>query len=197
MCVGVGIGVDVGIGVLVGFGVGVGSASLQARARMLNRTIIIVDFTVALIRKSESTAKRPPISASLQSRLRGREAEDFVVPAHVEGIRRAVQFVRITQASSHPNQIQTCRSSTTATGPIRQKNNDALPSCTSNRPAHGAGFLGGKVRSMSPAKRRELVDRQHQTLSIVRQCALLGVIAPASTTVPRRPRSRACRVAAV
>ena len=25
------------------------------------------------------------------------------------------------------------------------------------------------------AKRRELVDRQHQTLSIVRQCALLGV----------------------
>ena len=28
---------------------------------------------------------------------------------------------------------------------------------------------------MSPAKRRELVDRQHQTLSIVRQCALLGV----------------------
>ncbi len=28
---------------------------------------------------------------------------------------------------------------------------------------------------MSPGKRRELVDRQHQTLSIVRQCALLGV----------------------
>ena len=28
---------------------------------------------------------------------------------------------------------------------------------------------------MSPAKRRELVDRQHQTLSIVQQCALLGV----------------------
>ena len=28
---------------------------------------------------------------------------------------------------------------------------------------------------MSPAKQRELVDRQHQTLSIVQQCALLGV----------------------
>ena len=28
---------------------------------------------------------------------------------------------------------------------------------------------------MSPAKRRELVDRQHQALSIVQQCALLGV----------------------
>ena len=28
---------------------------------------------------------------------------------------------------------------------------------------------------MSPAKRRELVDRQHRSLSIVRQCALLGV----------------------
>ena len=31
---------------------------------------------------------------------------------------------------------------------------------------------------MSPAKRRELVDRQHQTLSIVQQCALLGVGRP-------------------
>ena len=28
---------------------------------------------------------------------------------------------------------------------------------------------------MTPAKRRELVDRQHGSLSIVRQCALLGV----------------------
>ena len=28
---------------------------------------------------------------------------------------------------------------------------------------------------MTPAKRRELVDRQHRSLSIVRQCALLGV----------------------
>ena len=28
---------------------------------------------------------------------------------------------------------------------------------------------------MSPAERRELVDRQHRSLSIVRQCALLGV----------------------
>ena len=28
---------------------------------------------------------------------------------------------------------------------------------------------------MSPAKRRELVDRQHRNLSIVQQCALLGV----------------------
>ena len=28
---------------------------------------------------------------------------------------------------------------------------------------------------MTPAKRRELVDRQHRSLSILRQCALLGV----------------------
>ena len=28
---------------------------------------------------------------------------------------------------------------------------------------------------MTLAKRRELVDRQHRSLSIVRQCALLGV----------------------
>ena len=31
---------------------------------------------------------------------------------------------------------------------------------------------------MSPAQRRELVDRQHRSLSIVRQCALLGVSRP-------------------
>ena len=28
---------------------------------------------------------------------------------------------------------------------------------------------------MTPAQQRELVDRQHRSLSIVRQCALLGV----------------------
>ena len=28
---------------------------------------------------------------------------------------------------------------------------------------------------MNPAKRRDLVDRRHRHLSIVRQCALLGV----------------------
>ena len=28
---------------------------------------------------------------------------------------------------------------------------------------------------MTPAQRRELVNRQHRSLSIVRQCALLGV----------------------
>ena len=28
---------------------------------------------------------------------------------------------------------------------------------------------------MTPAQRRELVDRQHGSLSIVRQCALMGV----------------------
>ena len=28
---------------------------------------------------------------------------------------------------------------------------------------------------MSPARRRQMVDRQHPSLSLVRQCALLGV----------------------
>ena len=32
-----------------------------------------------------------------------------------------------------------------------------------------------KVRSMTPAQRRELTDRQHRHLSIVRQCQLMGV----------------------
>ena len=43
---------------------------------------------------------------------------------------------------------------------------------------------------MSPAKRRELVDRRHRDLSIVRQCQLLGVSRSAYTTVPRGPRNR-------
>ena len=46
---------------------------------------------------------------------------------------------------------------------------------------------------MSPAKRRELVDRQHRTLSIVRQCALLGVGCSSLYYRPKeRPRSRTC-----
>ena len=39
----------------------------------------------------------------------------------------------------------------------------------------GTGFLGGEVRSMSLARRRQLVDGEHRSLSIARQCALLGV----------------------
>ena len=39
----------------------------------------------------------------------------------------------------------------------------------------GAGFLGGEVRSMNPARRREMVDWEHPLLPIVGQCALLGV----------------------
>ena len=35
----------------------------------------------------------------------------------------------------------------------------------------GAGFLGGEVRSMSPARWRQMVDREHPKLPIVRQCA--------------------------
>ncbi|HZA21361.1 MAG TPA: IS3 family transposase [Dehalococcoidia bacterium] len=36
-------------------------------------------------------------------------------------------------------------------------------------------FLKKQVRSLSPEQRRALVDRQHPSLSVVRQCALLGI----------------------
>ena len=36
-------------------------------------------------------------------------------------------------------------------------------------------FLAERVRSMSPGRRRKMVDREHPSLPIVRQCALLGV----------------------
>ena len=47
---------------------------------------------------------------------------------------------------------------------------------------------------MTPAQRRELVDRRHGSRSIVRQCALLGVSRSSlyhrPNIVPRRPRNR-------
>ena len=45
---------------------------------------------------------------------------------------------------------------------------------------------------MSPARRRQMVDREHPSLSLVRQCALLGVSRPDSTTGPGLPRRRTC-----
>ena len=62
------------------------------------------------------------------------------------------------------------------------------------------GFLGGEVRSMSPGRRRGMVDLEHPKLPIVRQCAprfrggrvCWGWPVPASTTVPRPPRKRIC-----
>ena len=53
-----------------------------------------------------------------------------------------------------------------------------------------SGISWRKVQYMSPAKRRELVDRRHRDLSIVRHCQLLGVSRSAYTTVPRGPRNR-------
>src|SRR4030042_7100442 len=38
-----------------------------------------------------------------------------------------------------------------------------------------AGFLGEQVRSLSVERRRVVVDRSHPSLSVVRQCTLLGI----------------------
>ena len=45
---------------------------------------------------------------------------------------------------------------------------------------------------MSPAQRREMVDREYPSLSVVRQCALLGVSRSSVTTVPGRSLKRTC-----
>ena len=45
---------------------------------------------------------------------------------------------------------------------------------------------------MSLERRREMVDREHPKLPIVRQCTLLGVSRPASTTAPRGLQKRTC-----
>ena len=39
---------------------------------------------------------------------------------------------------------------------------------------------------MSPSKRRQMVDREHPSLSLVRQCALLGV---SRSNIYYRPRA--------
>ena len=60
------------------------------------------------------------------------------------------------------------------------------PAVPGNRTAEsGAGFLVGEARSMSLAQRRGMVDREHPSLSTVRQCALLGV---ARSSLYYRPR---------
>ena len=46
---------------------------------------------------------------------------------------------------------------------------------------------------MSPARRRQMVDREHPSLSLLRQCALLGGTVPASITDPGLPRQRTCQ----
>ena len=92
----------------------------------------------------------------------------------------------------HPNQIQTWKKALVDGAAVifdqgngtnkgkeqKNKNNDALVARLYQQIGQlkvEAGFLGGKVRSMSPAERRELVDRQLRSLSIARQCQLMGV----------------------
>ena len=92
----------------------------------------------------------------------------------------------------HPNQIQTWKKAlvdgaaaifdqgdrTSKGKEQKNKNNDALVARLYQQIGQlqgGAGFVAGKVRSMTPAQRRELTVRHHRHLSIVRQCQLMGV----------------------
>ena len=45
---------------------------------------------------------------------------------------------------------------------------------------------------MSPARRRQMVDREHPSLSLVRQCALLGVSRSGICYQPGLPRQMTC-----
>ena len=82
----------------------------------------------------------------------------------------------------HPGQIQAWKkalvegaSGVFGNGQEQKGRNDCRPGrqvVPGDRPAEGgAGFLGGEVRSMSPSRRRKMVDREHPKLSIVRQCS--------------------------
>ena len=104
---------------------------------------------------------------------------------------------------AHPNQIQTWKKALadgsaaifdqgnwTAKGTdqknkkLRRPGGPALPA---DRTAQGgAGFPGGKVRSMSLEQRRQLIDWQHRSMSIVRQCQLLGVSRSSLCYRPRK-----------
>ena len=86
----------------------------------------------------------------------------------------------------HPGQIQAWKKALTAGAAsvfgnskeqkAKNKRRPGRPVVPGDRTAEGgAGFLVGEVRSMSPGRRRKMVDREHPKLPIVRQCALLGV----------------------
>ncbi len=111
----------------------------------------------------------------------------------------------------HPNQIQTWKKALVDGAAAifdqgdraskgkeqKNKNNDALVARLYQQigqPQGGAGFLGGKVRSMTPAQWRELTDRQHRHLAIRAAVHELVSVssAPASTTVPRGHLRQTC-----
>ena len=92
----------------------------------------------------------------------------------------------------HPNQIQTWKKAladgaaaifdqgngTNKGKEQKNKNNDTLVARLYQQIGQlkvERDFLEERVRSMTPAQRRELTDRQHRHLSIVRQCQLTGV----------------------
>ena len=86
----------------------------------------------------------------------------------------------------HPGQIQAWKKALTegaagvfGNGQSQKAKSDAAlvaQVVPGDRPVEGgAGFLGREVRSMNPVRRREMVDREHPSLPIVGQCALLGV----------------------
>ena len=81
-------------------------------------------------------------------------------------------------------------------GPEGQERRRAdRPAVPGNRTAEGgAGFLVGEVRSMSLAQRRGMVDREHLSLSIARQCALLVV---ARSSLYYRPREASGEILAL
>ena len=79
---------------------------------------------------------------------------------------------------AHPGQIQAWKkalaegaSGVFGNGKEQKARNDAAlvaPPVLADRPAEGgAGILGGEVRSMSPARRRQMVDRHTCQLSAV------------------------------
>ena len=81
----------------------------------------------------------------------------------------------------HPGQIQAWKNALTegAAGVSvpegQERRRPGRPVVPGDRPVEGgAGFLGREVRSMNPAWRREMVDREHPSLPIVGQCAPAG-----------------------
>ena len=121
------------------------------------------------------------------SQGRRKHSPAFKAKVALEAVKREETVAQLAaRYQVHPSKIQAWKKALTdgaagvfSNGQDQKAKSDATlnrPPVPGDWPAQGgAGFLGGEIRSMNLAQRRGMVGREHLSLSMTRQCALLGV----------------------